>query len=61
MHRAGFAGTAGFAGRGDFAGGAGFAERDDDGGNVSAVVDPSVEGAWLGTVRLQLTVWEQWA
>ena len=29
-------------------------KRDDDGGNVSAVVDPDV-----GMVRLQLTVWEQ--
>ncbi|TQJ34326.1 hypothetical protein FBY36_1560 [Arthrobacter sp. SLBN-122] len=38
-----------------------FAGRDDDGGEVSAVVEPSVEGALLGTVRLQLTVWEQWA
>ena len=46
---------AGFAGRGASAG------RDDDGGEVSAVVEPSVEGASLGTVRLQLTVWEQWA
>lgn len=29
--------------------------RTDDGGEVSAVVDPSV-----GAVQLQLTVWEQW-
>lgn len=40
---------AGFAARDGFAG------RDDDGGETSAVVDP------FGTVRLQLTVWEQWA
>ncbi|WP_255467122.1 hypothetical protein [Pseudarthrobacter sp. NamB4] len=33
--------------------------RDDDGGEVSAVVDPSVGTASLETVRLQLTVWEQ--
>ena len=34
---------------------AGPQKRDDDGGNVSAVVvDPDV-----GMVRLQLTVWEQ--
>ncbi|MDQ0662496.1 hypothetical protein QFZ35_000994 [Arthrobacter ulcerisalmonis] len=38
---------------------AGFAGRDDDGGEVGAVVDPS-GGASSGTVRLQLTVWEQW-
>lgn len=37
---------------------AGFAGRDDD-GEVGAAVDPSV-GASSGTVRLQLTVWEQW-
>jgi hypothetical protein len=29
-------------------------KRDDDGGNVSAVVDPET-----GKIRLQLTVWEQ--
>ena len=49
MHWAAFAVTGAFAG------------RDDDGGEVSAVVDPSLEGALSGTVRLQLTVWEQWA
>ena len=42
-----------------------FAGRDDDGGNVGAVVDPSagagsvVAGSY-GTVSLQLTLWEQW-
>jgi hypothetical protein len=46
---------AGFAARDGVAG------RDDDGGEVSAVVDPSVGAAASGTVRLQLTVWEQWA
>ncbi|TQJ38797.1 hypothetical protein FBY33_0799 [Arthrobacter sp. SLBN-112] len=49
MHWAAFAVTGAFAG------------RDDGDGEVSAVVEPSVEGALLGTVRLQLTVWEQWA
>lgn len=38
---------------------AGVAGGDDDGGGVSAVVDPAV-GASAGTVRLQLTVGEQW-
>ncbi|MEV7636629.1 hypothetical protein AB0N71_10710 [Pseudarthrobacter enclensis] len=44
--------------------------RDDGGGQDSAVVDPSPGDAFAGarstddragTVRLQLTVWEQWA
>lgn len=34
--------------------------RCDDGGEVSAVVDPSLGVASEDTVRLQLTVWEQW-
>jgi hypothetical protein len=55
MHWAGFAGRAGFFERDGFAG-----RVDDDGGEASAVVDPS-GGASLGTVRLQLTLWEQWA
>ncbi|WP_457946992.1 hypothetical protein ACTAQI_15390 [Pseudarthrobacter sp. alpha12b] len=38
---------------------AGFAGRDDDGGEAGAVVDPS-GGASSGTVRLLLTVGEQW-
>jgi hypothetical protein len=55
MHWAGFAGRAGFFERDGFAG------RDDDRGETSAVVDPSAGAASSGTVRLQLTVWEQWA
>ncbi|MFB0840373.1 hypothetical protein ACETK3_20520 [Arthrobacter sp. E44] len=47
MHWAGFAAWAGLAG------------RVDDGAEVGAAVDPSV-GASSHTVRLQLTVWEQW-
>jgi hypothetical protein len=39
------------------------AGRDDDGGEVSAAVDPSAggasAGACSGTISLQLTVWEQ--
>jgi hypothetical protein len=39
---------------------AGFGRRGDDGGEESAVVEPSAEGAGgRGTVMLQLTVWEQ--
>ncbi len=39
---------------------AGFGRRGDGGGEESAVVDPSAEGAGSrGTVMLQLTVWEQ--
>lgn len=34
-------------------------ERVDDGGEVSAAVDPSATAASQDTVRLQLTVWEQ--
>lgn len=36
------------------------AEKADDGGGVGAVVDHSGGAASLGTVTLQLTVWEQW-
>ncbi|WP_255768739.1 hypothetical protein [Pseudarthrobacter sulfonivorans] len=40
--------------------GPGASGRDDDGGEESAAVEPSPEGAAAcGTVRLQLTVWEQ--
>lgn len=39
---------------------AGFGGRVDDGGEESAVVDPSADGAGSrGTVMLQLAVWEQ--
>jgi hypothetical protein len=39
---------------------AGLGRKDDDGGEGSAVVEPSREGAVTrGTVRLQLTVGEQ--
>ena len=39
---------------------AGFGRGDDDGGEGSAAVEPSREGAAArGTVRLQLTAWEQ--
>jgi hypothetical protein len=39
---------------------AGFGRGDDDGGEESAVVDRSADGAGTrGTVMLQLTVWEQ--
>lgn len=34
-------------------------ERCDDGGAVSAAVDPSATAASPDTVKLQLTVWEQ--
>jgi hypothetical protein len=34
--------------------------RDDDGGEDSAVGGPSLGAASEDTVRLQLTVWEQW-
>ncbi|TDT79616.1 hypothetical protein DFO47_105416 [Arthrobacter sp. AG258] len=59
MRWAGFARGAGFNWK------AGFAGRDDDGGRVGAVVDPSVgAGAVVagssGSITLKLTVWEQW-
>lgn len=36
------------------------AGKADDGGEVGGVVDLSVGAASLGTITLQLTVWEQW-